>query len=122
MLLQINNIEELFFEDKLLLKKFPSLTDVYNQWLMGKRATALRFLSQKSCLEVLEKLNTEDNLAILSKYFNEKVDIKPIEYHTVRNYKIPLSELSESINAINSFKDNFSISTDGSYCYLVFWR
>lgn len=117
-----NNIDELFFMDKKLQQEFPSFKPQIDQWVLGRQIPALRFLSQKSQLELLEKLNTSDNLAILERYFKEKVSIQTIDYHIARHHKIDLNDLETFLLEMSGFSNNFSISRDADYAYISFWR
>lgn len=118
-----DNIDDLIFSNKRLQKLLPEeLKPSFDQWLMGKRVPALRFLSQKSQLELLDKLNTPNNIAILEGYFKEKVSIKPIDYRTVKHHTVPLEELDAFLRDMGGFANNCVISRDDRYAYLVFWR
>lgn len=122
MQLDKNNIEELIFMDKRFHKELPDQKHHFDQWVLGQRVPALRFLSQKSTLELLEQLNTPINIAILERYFKEKVFVKTIDYHVVRHHKVPLEDLDFFLNDMQGFANNFSVSRDDRYAYLSFWR
>ncbi len=116
------NIEELIFKDKKLMKQLSHLKNLADQWLMGQQVPALRFLSQKSVLEMLESLSSHDNIAILEEYFQDEVSLRTIDFHIARNNKIPLTELQSALNVMEGFHDNFCLWRDSDYAYLSFWR
>lgn len=122
MLIHNKNIEELVFKDKKLMKQLPGLKHLFDQWLIGQRVPALRFLSQKSVLEMLEGLTAHDNIAILEDYFQDEVSLRTIDFHVARNNKIPLEELQSTLDSMEGFQDNFCLWRDTDHAYLSFWR
>jgi hypothetical protein len=116
------NIDQVVFQDKRLQKELDHLKGLFDQWVLGTKVPALRFLAQKSRLELLENLNTPTNIAILERYFNEKVSIQTIDYHVARHHKIPIEDIEMALNEMEGFTNNFSISRDAEYVYISFWR
>ncbi len=116
------NIEELVFGDKKLMKQLPHLKHLFDQWLLGQQIPSLRFLSQKSVLEMLESLSISDNIAILEEYFQDEVSLRTIDFHIARNNKIPLAELQSTLEEMEGFQDNFCLWRDADHAYLSFWR
>ena len=117
----IHNVD-VIFSDKQLQKEFPELQPLYGQWLLGIKVPALRFLAQKSRLELLEKLDTADNRAILEKHFKENVTVQPIDYHTIKNYKIKLDEAEEILNGLSGSVSGFSVSRNRANLYMTTWK
>jgi len=115
-----NNVAELVFMDKKLQRLLPEHENLFNQWVLGQRIPAMRFLSQKSEFELLERL--DDNMSVLEEYFGEKVGVSPIDYHIARHHKVPIGTLEVVLNELDEFADYFSISRDAEYAYLSFWR
>ena len=122
MLLNIYNVDDLIFLDKQIQKELSHLKPLFDQWLMGTKVPALRFLAQKSRLEMLEQLDTDKNRAILASYFNESTLVQPMDYRIVKNYKIPVSEVETTLNAMTWEVKNFSAVRDAEYVYLSIWR
>jgi hypothetical protein len=117
-----NNIDQLIFQDKRIQKELDHFKGLFDQWVLGTKVPALRFLAQKSRLELLEHLNTKTNIAILERYFNEKVGVQTIDYHIARHHKVPIQEVEVALNGMEGFVNNFSISRDADYAYISFWR
>ena len=122
MLIDTNNVEALILQDKRLLKKLPEAKTHYDQWLFGKRVPAIRFIAEKAILQILESLNTRDNLSILEEYFQEPVSIRAIDYHVARSHKLPLADLEKSFNEMEGFQNYFCIGRDQDHAYISFWR
>lgn len=122
MQIDYNNIDDLIFKDKKIRNEFPSFKNLFDQWILGKQVPALKFLAQKSRLQMLEKLGLKNNLSILESYFNEAVDVKSIDYRVARHHKIPLKDIECSLNTMVGFTNNFSISRNAEHVYVSFWR
>lgn len=114
------NIEKLFFLNKLILDLFPEYKQLYNQWLLGHRVPALNKLCKKSCLELLEKLSLK--IDILEDYFKEKVEVMAVNYHIVRNEEANKDSLENWLKNDNNFKDYFCISRNEDKVRITFWR
>jgi hypothetical protein len=122
MQVNIYNVDETIFLDKQIQKELSHLKPLFDQWLLGTKVPALRFLAQKSRLEMLEQLDTESNRAILTNYFNESTSVQPMDYRIVKHYKIPVSETEKTLNAMTGEVKNFSAARDAEYVYLSVWR
>jgi hypothetical protein len=124
MQIDIYNIDQLIFQDKRLNKELSHFKALFDQWTLGIRIPALRFLAQKSRLELLENLNTPTNKAILEKYFNEKVDVQTIDYHIAQHHKVPIREAEVILNTMDNDweTNNVSVSRDAEYLYISIWR
>jgi len=121
MVINNQNVETLIFQDKKLIERLHNCHSLYNQWLLGIKQPALRFLSKKAILRMLEVLNDSENITILENYFNDKVVLKPLDYHVTKNFKIPIDELEQKLNLLKN-EGNISISRNADYCYLSIWK
>ena len=119
--IDIKNVEELIFYNKPLRKKLSEFQDLYNQWTLGKQAPTLKFLSQKALMSFLERLKN-DHIKILEDHFKEEIKVRAIDYHTVRNHKIPIAEAEKVLCETKGFKDNFCVCRNGNHLYISFWR
>lgn len=122
--MQINNqnIDELVFENRKLKNLLPDLKPQFDQWILGNQVPGLRFLKQKSQLEMLEIISKTPYNDIISKYFNENISIATIEYHIVKNYKFEISDLEHLLNNLPSVLQNITIFRDDKFAYLTFWK
>ena len=120
--IDISNIDDLIFSDKRVQKELVEFKSLFDQWLLGIKVPALRFLTQKSRLEMLEKLNTEDNRAILSSLFKEQVIVQPIDYHTVKHYKVSLNEAEKMLGGLSGSVKDFNVSRDRDSVYITIWK
>lgn len=120
--IDIKNIDKVIFQNKALQKVFINYKNLFDQWIVGQRVPALSFLSQKSRLALLEELNVDQNIIILEKFFNEKVQIKTIDYHIVKNKTMPLHLAENNLNEMGGFGNNFTISRDQDHVYISFWK
>jgi hypothetical protein len=116
--IDIRNIDDLIFSDKRIQKEFVCFKYLFDQWLLGTKVPALRFLAQKSRLELLDKLSLEGNRAILNKYFQENVVVLTMDYHSAKHYTLPLDKVGE----ITGWLPNFCISRDAEQLYVSTWR
>ena len=122
MLINLKNAEILIFQDKKIMEKLPDLHSLYNQWLLGVRQPALKFLAQKAILKLLEKLSESNYINILEKYFNEKIEVKSIDYHPIKNLKVSIHDAEKTLNLLTYDGQNVSISRDAEYCYISIWK
>lgn len=122
MLINLKNAEILIFQDKKIMEKLPDLHSLYNQWLLGVRQPALKFLAQKAILKLLEKLSESNYINILEKYFNEKIEVKSIDYHPIKNLKVSIQDAEKTLNSLTYDGQNVSISRDAEYCYISIWK
>ena len=114
------NIAQLVFMDRKLQTQLPHHKHLFDQWLAGFRSPSQRSLRQKAELKLLEYL--QNDIEILTDYFNEKVTVHPIDYHIARDHKVAVGGLEMMLNELTGFTDNPSISMNAEYVYLSFWR
>jgi hypothetical protein len=114
-----NNIEELLFYNKDIRKLLPKYKHLFDQWSLAQQVPSLRSLGRRSSLELLNSLNEED-LNILEKYFNDGIDLVKLNHHLVKNYKIPLNEVEESLCELEGL--NITTYRDADYLYICSWR
>jgi hypothetical protein len=122
MLIDKNNVDEIVFMDKKLRDELLHLKHHFDQWTLGKRVPALRFLAQRSQLAMLDDLAKTNNRLTLEKYLNEKVDIQTMDYHIAKHHAVPLAEAEGFLNNMQGFANNYSVSRDEVYLYISFWR
>jgi hypothetical protein len=121
--LNFSNVEELIFFNKevqnlLSIEKFS----IFEQWRMAKRISFLSSIGKQAILDFLNTLNEED-IFILEKYFNEKIEVEKLNYTVVHNLIIPISE-SHICNYLCKTEgyNYFSTWRDEENLHITFWR
>lgn len=117
----IKNVEELVFFNNELRKNLPEFQKLFQQWAIGKYKPNLRFLSNKSLMAFLEKLENK-HIKILEDHFGTQVKINKIDYHIVRHIKSKTTELENTLCNMEGFTNNFCVSRGKDQVYLSFWR
>lgn len=115
--INIKNIEEIIFYDKILTEKLPEFRQLFDQWRLAQRVQSLKNIIQQSIFEVLNGLN-EKHIKILEEYFAEEVFVNKINNKLVVNCELPLDSRLCGFAEYRDFcvhrnKDQFSIT---------FWR
>lgn len=114
-----SNIDDLVFQNNDIKKQLPETKHIFDQWILGIRATPLKYLAQKSRLEMLEYINS--HLDYFEIYFNDEVSVESINYRIATNETIPLDGLEASLNK-KERPIYFSFSRDSKQIYLSSYR
>lgn len=120
--LNFSTAEELVFQDTEVQKLLPPyMFSYFEQWRLGFRVPMLRQMAKQAILDFLDQLNDE-HIQILEKHFGEQLVVEKLNYRSVENYKIPLSEtkICEALCEIEF--QYFSTWRDAEYLYISFWR
>ena len=120
-MLHINlaNVEELVFLDKVLQRKLPELYHEFQQWNLGQQVPSLRSLGKKAVMDALNKLSKY--LPVLAGHFGDEVEVSSLDYHVVRTVSTPLDCAEDELCKYEGFP-NFSVDADGEQLYILFWR
>ncbi len=121
--LNLSTAETLIFENKEIQNFLPiHMFSYFEQWRMGKRIPMLRQMAKRALVDFLDQLNDE-HISILEEHFSERIFLERLNYRTVENYKIPLSEkqICEELCNIMTLP-YFSTWRDAEYLYVSFWR
>jgi len=119
LVINLQNIEDLVFQDRNLQKELPEFRQHFDQWRLSQMTSSLRSLGKRSILDVLNSL--EGHIDVLSRHFGTSITINKLDYHTVKDRVIPLDNCEEELNQIEGY-ENFSISRDDDKLYVCFWR
>jgi hypothetical protein len=121
--LNFSNVEELIFRDEEVQRKLPNhFAGLFEQWKLGTRLPVLRQLGKSAMLDFLMQLE-EEHIAILEEYFGESIRVETLNYNTVENIVVPLSEeeICDRLGKVLRFR-NLSMWRDEESLYLSFWR
>jgi len=121
--LNLTTAENLIFENKDVQKLLPiHMFSYFEQWRLGRRIPMLRQMGKMAIVDFLDQLNDE-HISILESHFSERIFLERLNYRTVENYKISLSEkqICEELCNIISLP-YFSTWRDAEYLYISFWR
>lgn len=125
-MLNINftNVEPLIFEnaDKIqpLLPSYYS--SFFEQWKLGRQLPMLKQVGRSAMLDFLNHISDED-IAKLEEFFDERIVIEKLNYSIVQNLQIPLDQkdICQKLCEIIDF-NYFSTWRDDKFLYISFWR
>ncbi len=120
--LNFSTAEDLIFENREVQNLLPiHMFSYFEQWRLGKQVPMLRQVGKRAILDFLDQLE-EEHVQILESYFGERIVLERLNYRTVENYKVPLSDpkLCEHLCEI-SFP-YFSTWRDNEHLYISHWR
>ena len=123
MIINFSNVESLIFNNDDIKHLLPAYYwSFFEQWKLGKQFPMLKQISKSAILDFLNHLN-DDDIKKIGEYFGEKVIIEKLNYHTVVNVKIPLTdkEICQRLCEVVNF-NYFSLWRDIEYLYITFWR
>lgn len=123
--IDIKNIDNLIFEDKKLVSKYPEITQIYNQWLIGVKNPSLRFMAKRARLDLLKLISNNPYLSKLEEYFNEKINVLTIDHNIVKTFSSPTDSFEDNLNhwntEIGEFKDMI-LHRNKEQIEIIFWR
>ena len=120
--LNFSTAEELIFENREVQNLLPThMFSYFEQWRLGKQVPMLRQVGKRAILDFLDQLD-EDHVQILEGYFCERIILEKLNYRTVENYKVLLSDpdLCEHLCWVNF--PYLSVWRDDKYLYVSHWR
>lgn len=106
-ILDLNNVEQLVFNNKKVIASLPQHKQIFDNWLLSKRVPAFRNLEQKSCFDFLQNV-TEEELEIISIINNMEIDKVESLARSVKINAKP-EQLEMLLNRVSNF--------DGFCCY-----
>lgn len=121
--LNLSTAEELIFQNREVQNLLPGhMSHYFEQWRLGKQIPMLRQTGKRAVLDFLDQLDDE-HVLILEGHFGEKIVLERLNYRTVENYKMPLSDshICEELCGQENFP-YFSTWRDKEHLYISFWR
>jgi hypothetical protein len=117
--INIKNIEEIIFYDKILTEKLPEFRHLFDQWRLAQRVQSLKNIIQGSIFEVLNSLN-EKHIKILEEYFSEEVFVNKINNKLVANFELSLDD-PDKLCEFAEYRD-FCLHRNKDQFSITFWR
>lgn len=118
--INIENVEELIFQNKEIWRKMPDLVHLRDQWRISKMAPMLRSLGKKSLLEFLRNVKKQHE-DIISEHLKDEVTIDKIERHLVKNIEFSIEDDDVIFDSHEIYTGFASFRKEGKM-YLTFWR
>ena len=119
--INLHNVEKLIFEDSELRKKLTSHKDLFHTWALSKQSPDFKAMGQKAILNFLN-LITDQEIKIISEYFNEVVSVEKILTNVVEQYNCLINEAEKMLNTETIIKEAFFVYREGEQFYLSTWR
>jgi len=118
--INLQNVEELVFYNKALQQALPDFSNTFQTWSLGKRLSALSFLSQKAVFEFLDGL-TDDHVRKLEDHFGTEVRIVKTDPHLVKCGEFDLECAQCELNEFDGY-ENWFVWRDANKLYMMSWR
>lgn len=96
------------------------MAQLFNQWELAKRTTALRAMGKRALIDFLNKI-TDEQVGIIEEYLGTNVVLDKLDYHIVKSYDFALEEAEAKLNEVGTFS-NAVLHRDGNQLYISFWR
>lgn len=119
--INIENVEELIFQNKEIWEKMPDLIYLRDQWRISKMTPVLRSLGKKSLLEFLRNAK-KSHEEIISDHFQSLVTIDKIERHLVRNISFSVDDDNDVVFDSHELYTGFSVYRKNNDIFMTFWR
>lgn len=113
--INIQNIEDLILKNPGLHRVLDDQQHIIQQWKMSSRIPYLRSLKQKSLIDLLNSLNS-DNIIKLEEYFKDTITLNKLNYKLIKNMVLEFD--AEEIDGLS----NFAITRDDKNIGVTFWR
>lgn len=117
--LNIKNVEHLIFYDRPTRLLLSDLNSFFKAWETDS-IKGLRSNVKKTLCDFLNSLD-EKHINLLEKHFGETVKVDKIDYNLIKCFTSSLSEAECLLCGYKGY-NNFTISRDGDYVYICFWR
>jgi len=121
LVLNLDNVEELIFQNKEARKLLPEFRQLFDQWKLARMIPSMKNLGRRSVLDFLNSVETSHE-KILASIFGDEVSVDRMVYHIVNNQVFSLGSAEGNLNEGSEWFPNFSLDRDGERLYLCFWR
>jgi hypothetical protein len=120
LVLDFSNAPRIVFGDPVLRGRLPEFQSLYDSWLSSRRASALRQQGNKAVMDFLAAVEPR-HLEVISGHVGEEVRVEKLDYHIVKDVKIPIVNLGDALNAPGGYV-NFAVTRDATDATVCFWR
>jgi hypothetical protein len=118
--INLQNVEELIFQNKELWRKMPDLVYLRDQWRMSKMTPMLRALGKRSFLDFLNKVSKKHE-DIISEHFGQPVTIDKLDRHIIKNITYSIDDAEDCLFWEETYP-YFSTYRKENRIYISFWR
>ena len=94
---------------------------IYLSVALSKQSPDFKAMGQKAILNFLN-LITDQEIKIISEYFNEVVSVEKILTNVVEQYNCLINEAEKMLNTETIIKEAFFVYREGEQFYLSTWR
>lgn len=118
MLINIQNVEDVIFQEPEVWKQMPDLIHLRDQWRMSKISPVLRAMGKKALLDFLKNSKNKHENA-LSLHFGQAVTIDKIDRNLVKNLELSVDEEDFVTDELYT---GLSVYRKQNKIYITFWR
>jgi hypothetical protein len=118
--INLKNIEEFVFKNKLLRSKLPEFQAYFDQWGLSQQHPSLRSIGKQAVIDLLNHL-TENHISIIKSHFNTDVTINKFSNWVVKNVKTDLQNLEIELNSFDLSAQICAYRKDDQI-YISLWR
>jgi hypothetical protein len=121
LLLNLDNVEELIFQNREARKLLPEFRQLFDQWKLARMIPSMKNLGRRSVLDFLNSVESSHE-KILGSLFGDEVQVDRMAYNIVNNQVFLLDSAEKTLNEGSEWFTNFSLDRDGERLYVCFWR
>lgn len=115
----VHNAERVLFEDPLVWRSIPDLSNLRDQWAISKISPELKPTGRRAIINLLESA-TENHEKQLSVYFKQEVKIERIYANSVKNIELSINDQIDIDDA--DIYTGISSYREGDKIKLTLWR
>lgn len=121
MIINYNNVEEIFFYDSKLMESLPKLRGYWDQWKLSKVSPTLKPLGQRAKVDFINNLTSEE-ISKIELHFGQKISIsKGLDYRLVSSHSCKINELENLLSTLDP--DGYvRMHREGDTINFLVWR
>lgn len=96
------------------------MAQLFSQWELAKRATALRSMGKRALIDFLNQV-TDEQVEVIEEHLGINIVLDKLDYHIVKSYDFTLEEAEVGLSEVSTFS-NVVLHRDGSQLYISSWR
>ena len=118
-ILNFNNIEEIIFSNKELMKKLNNLIYFYDIWKMARIIPAMRNQGKKAVLDFLLALETK-HIEVIESHLGKIIKVERLSYNTIETFQADMDNLECELENHNI--NNLELYRKDDIVYVTNWR